>query len=153
MCRDRGPRCGWWSCPRDGASAPRLGPAPPGAIAWRTATRGDQATLAGLEDVLKQLDQRRDDAAIVQAHATGNRAFKRILNSLSAAYPRESQFRSAFADGAAVHRALTRVLTAVADGDANAARDAAEAHLVAAGELILASLGRAAHGESREGRA
>lgn len=129
-----------------------------GAIAWRAATRGDQASLAGLDEVLKQLDQHRDDAASVQsldmefwkglAHATGNRAFKLILNSLSVAYPRDGQFRSAFADGVAVHRALTEVLAAVSDGDANAARDAAEAHLTASGELILAALA-----ESGDGRA
>ncbi|MBW2465249.1 MAG: FadR family transcriptional regulator [Deltaproteobacteria bacterium] len=121
-----------------------------GAIAWRAATRADGAAVANLEKVLGQLTDAEGNAAAIQAldmefwralsQATGNRAFKLILNSLSVAYPRDNKFSSAFADGAAVHRRLASVLAAVSAGDADAAREAAEAHLTTSGELILESL-------------
>ncbi len=123
-----------------------------GAIAWRAAARADEAAIAHLRSVLSRLEDAQSDASTVQTldmefwkeltNATGNRAFKLILNSVSVAYPRDNELRSAFADGAAILRALSQVLAAVEAGDADAAREAAEAHLTANGDLILASLDR-----------
>jgi len=120
-----------------------------GAMAWRAAARGDAKAVEHLRDVLSRLEEAQGDAAAVQAldmeffqglsNATGNRAFRLILNSISEVYPRDSKFRSAFADGPSILRALSRILAAVEGGDADAAREAAEAHLTKNSDLILAS--------------
>jgi DNA-binding FadR family transcriptional regulator len=73
--------------------------------------------------------------------ATGNQAFKLVMNSVSAVYlPRADSFVHAFDDVAAVLRGMRAIVDAIADEDAAAAQAAAQSHLQTNSDAMIRGL-------------
>lgn len=76
------------------------------------------------------------------ARATGNRVYTLLTNTLFNAYiPMRAHLVGPFLDAAEAHARLEPVVTAVAEGDAGAARAAADAYLTATERIMLDGLG------------
>lgn len=122
-----------------------------GAIAAVAAERADAAADERILAIATALDQARSTSEVQElelaffrelASATGNVAFKLIMNTVSASYlPDRALLVHAFEDGAAVKKALRGIQKAVARRDAAKARAAAEQYLSGNGARMLAGLG------------
>ncbi len=120
-------------------------------IAKLAAKRAQPSTVSTLQDLANRVAAAKDEPMKLQAldmelfemltDATGNRAFKLIVNSVSAAYlPQAPKLAHGFTDTTAAVAGVRAIVDAVAKGDANAARDAAEAHLSKNSQAMLAGL-------------
>lgn len=119
-------------------------------IAERAAARATRAQRDELRDLLDAV-RTADGADAVQladvevhralARATGNRVYVLLTNTLFNAYlPVRAALAGPFTDPAAAHGRLEPVVAAVAAGDKNAARQAAEAYLTATERIMLEGL-------------
>ena len=122
-----------------------------GAIAGLAAQRATPAMIARLHGLVDRVAAAGGSAEQVQGldmelfqlltEATGNQAFKLIMNSVSSAYlPKALGLVHAFADTDSMLAGMTKIVDAVASNQPDAARAAAESHLTSNSEAMLAGL-------------
>ncbi|MFF3763822.1 FadR/GntR family transcriptional regulator [Streptomyces sp. NPDC001922] len=122
-------------------------------IAARAASQRTPAQLAELRGLLAAVAgaEGGDPAQLADsevhralARATGNRVYTLLTNTLFNAYlPVRAHLVEPFRDPGAAHARLAPVVEAVAGGDADAARTAADAYLTATERIMLDALGAA----------